>query len=160
MTVVIDPETANAFLALDRVALVGASNEPKHFSNAIYRALKDHGVAVVPVNPRETEVMGDGCYKSVAAVPGELEGVIVMVRRDTAVQIVRECIERGVAHVWLFKGLGGEGAVSDEAVALCEAHGVDVIAGACPMMFLRPVKGFHRFHLGVRRLRGDVAKAS
>ena len=160
MTEVIDPAKARDFFELDSIALVGASDDKKHFSNAVYRALRDHGVDVVPVNPNETIVLDTPCYANVTAVPGQLDGVIVMVNHERALRVVRESIDRGATHVWLFKGLGGDSAVSDEAVALCHEHDVEVIAGACPMMFLRPVKGFHRFHRGMRRLRGDVQKAS
>jgi predicted CoA-binding protein len=160
MTDAVDPTEARRFFDLDSIALIGASNDPKHFSHTVYVALKDHAVPVVPVNPSETSIGQDVCYPDVAAVPGALDGAIVMVNHTRAVQIVQECIDRGVHHIWLFKGLGGESALSDEAVALCHEHGVAVIAGACPMMFLRPVRGFHRFHRGIRRIRGDVAKAS
>ena len=160
MTEIIDSTAATDFLRLDRVALVGASDDKKHFSNAVFQALEEHGVHAIPVNPHETTVGGRTCYPTVAAIPGSLDGVIVMVRRGAAVQIVKECIDRGVTHVWLFKGIGGESALSDEAVALCREHDVEVIPGACPMMFLQPVKGFHRFHRGVRRLHGAVGNAA
>ncbi|HEX4819694.1 MAG TPA: CoA-binding protein [Acidimicrobiales bacterium] len=160
MSAPIDPEAARSFFALDRIALVGASDDKKHFSNAVFLALRDHGVHAIPVNPHETVVGGETCYPDIATVPGAVDGVIVMVNHETALQIVDECIERGVTHVWLFKGLGGDSAVSDEAVARCRNHDIHVIPGACPMMFLQPVKGFHRFHRGIRRLRRDIGKAA
>ena len=157
----IDPTAVADFFELDHVALVGASADPKHFSHSVLVALRHHGVSVVPVNPNEASLDDDEvCYPSVAAIPGDLDGAIVMVNHERAVQIVKECIDRGVTHVWLFKGLGSESAVSEEAIALCHEHGIAVIPGACPLMFLRPVRGFHRFHRGIRRVRGGVAKAS
>jgi len=156
----VDPASVREFLALDSIALVGASDNKKHFSNAVFLALEEHGVHAVPVNPHEERVGGRTCYPTVAAVPGPLQGVIVMVKRATAVEIVKECIARGVTHVWLFKGIGGESAMSDEAVTLCREHGVEVIPGACPMMFLRPVRGFHRFHGRMRRLHGAIGSAA
>jgi len=155
----VDPTSAQNFFRLDSIALVGASDDKKHFSKDIFTVLEDHGVHVIPVNPNEPTVGGRTCYPSVAAVPGPLDGVIVMVNRTTALDVVRACIDREVRHVWLFKGLGSGSAVSDEAIALCHEHGVDVIPGACPMMFLRPVQGFHRFHRGIRRIRGGVKAA-
>lgn len=160
MTESVDPASVRDFLALDSIALVGASDDKKHFSNAVFRGLEEHGVHPIPVNPHEETVGGRTCYPNVAAVPGPLDGVIVMVNHETAVQVVDDCVDRGVTHVWLFKGIGGESAMSDEAVARCREHGIEVIPGACPMMFLQPVKGLHRFHLGIRRLRHDVGKAA
>ena len=63
--------------------------------------------------------------------------------------------------MWLFKGIGGPGALSDEVVRLCEDNGIDVVAGACPLMFLEPVGWFHRLHRSARRHNGSlVAKAA
>jgi predicted CoA-binding protein len=85
--------------------------------------------------------------------------VIVMVGQDRAAGVVRQAVTRGVGHVWLFKGLGGDGAVSDEALALCEQHGIEVVAGACPLMFLEPVGWFHRIHRSARRHNGSLRAA-
>jgi predicted CoA-binding protein len=159
MSATVDPSVSREFFALDRIALVGASDDKKHFSNAVFHALEEHGVQAIPVNPYEAKVGGQTCYPDVAAIPGPLDGVIVMVKHNTALDVVRESIDRGVTHIWLFQGIGGESALSDEAIALCDEHRVSVIPGACPMMFLQPVKGFHRFHRGIRRLRRDVNAA-
>ena len=50
--------------------------------------------------------------------------------------------------MWLHKGIG-HGSVSAEAVGLCRLQGVRLIEGACPFMFLDPVRGVHRFHRAV-----------
>jgi predicted CoA-binding protein len=151
---------AQDFLAQHRVALVGASENPKSFGNTIYRELRDHGYEVIPVNPGSDTVEGDRCYPDLASVPGDVDAVMVMVHRDAAADVVRACIERGVGHVWLFKGVGGPGAVSDEAADLCRQNGIHVVAGACPLMFLEPVAWFHRAHRAIRHLNGSLAKAS
>ena len=62
-------------------------------------------------------------------------------------------VDHGIDHIWLFKGLGGPGALSDDALAVCEDRGLDVVAGACPLMFLEPVGGFHRLHRAARKAR-------
>ena len=62
-------------------------------------------------------------------------------------------------NVWLFKG-AGPGAVSEEALQLCLDHGMSVVAGACPLMFLEPVRGVHKLHRSLRRLNRSVAKAA
>lgn len=158
----IDPAAARRFLAQPRIALVGASSDPKSFAHTIYRELRAHGNTVVAVNSRATTVQGDPCYPDLASVPGDLDGVIVMVHRDKAIDIVRTCAERGVPRVWLFKGLGGgsAGSVSDAAVELCHQLGIEVIPGACPLMFLEPVGWIHRIHRALRHSNGSLAKAT
>jgi uncharacterized protein len=155
----VDEGSARAFLSGERIALVGASDNPKSFASTVYHELRDHGLGVVPVNSGSATVGGDACYPDLASVPGQLDGVIVMVDRDRAADVVRECLERSVSRVWLFKGLGGRGSVSEEALALCRDSGVDVVGGACPLMFLEPVSWFHRVHRSARHLSGSLATA-
>ena len=158
MVMTIDPTEVADFLAQERIAVVGASDDPKKFGGTIYRALKAHGHTVVPVNRTATTVDGDQCYPNLATVPGEVDGVLVMVHRDQSPQVVRDCVERGITRVWLFRGLGGASAVSHDAIYLCRKNNITVIAGACPMMFLEPVGGFHKFHRVMRHLNGSLAR--
>jgi uncharacterized protein len=155
----IDPRLATEFLAQRRLAVVGASDAPNSFGGTIYGELKDHDHDVVAVNPNAETVHGDPCYPSLDAVPGDLDGVIVMVHRDRAADVVRACAAKGVPRVWLFKG-AGVGAVSDEAVELCHQHGMTVVPGACPLMFLEPMAWIHRVHRGMRRMNRSLARTA
>jgi predicted CoA-binding protein len=157
---VIEPARIDEFLAQKRLVVVGASDDTRNFGRTIYHELREHGYDVAAVNPRAETVDGDRCYPDLAAVPGEIDGVIVMVSSERSAAVVEACAERGVRRVWLFKGLGGPGALSDEAVAVAAAHDLDLIAGACPLMFLEPVGWFHRVHRGMRHMNGSLAKAS
>lgn len=154
----LDPALAQEFLAQRRFAVVGASDEPSSFGRTICKELQAHGYEAVAVNPHASTVLDEPCYPDVAAVPGGVDGAIVMVHHERSPDIVRACIAAGVPRVWLFKGVGGPGAVSDEAVALCHEHGIPVVAGACPLMFLEPVGLVHRIHRGLRHLNGSLAR--
>lgn len=156
----IDPREARDFLAAGRIAIVGASDDPKNFARTVYRELRDHGIDVVAVHPHAVSVDGDPCSADLAGVPGDVDGVIVMVHRDQAAAVVAQAIDRGVRRVWLFKGVGGAGAVSDQAVALGREHGVQMVVAACPLMFVEPVTGVHRLHRALRRLNHSLARAS
>lgn len=148
------------FLALRRLAVVGASADPKSFGNTIYREFRERDYEVVAVNPHAAAVEGDACYANLASVPDVVDGVVIMVSREKAPEIVRECVDRGIGHVWLFKGIGSPGAVSEEALDLCWKHGIHVVAGACPLMFFEPVAWFHRAHRAVRRMNGSLERVS
>jgi predicted CoA-binding protein len=157
---VVDRTAAERFLDGHRIALIGASSDPRQFGNTVYKALRDHGYDVVPVNPNTPEIGGVPCAPDMTGVDGELDGAMVMVAGATAITAVQDCIDRGVRSVWLFKGAGGPGAASAEAVAMCERAGVDVVAGACPLMFLEPVGWFHRAHRSIRRMRGTLVESA
>lgn len=134
---------AEEFLAHRRIAVVGVSRDPKQTANAIYRRLRDAGYEVVPVNPGATELEGDACYPSVAAIPGCPAGVLIATHPDVAPDVARECIAAGVPRVWMHRSFG-TGSVSEEAVGVCREAGIAVLDGGCPLMFLEPVDVAHR----------------
>ncbi|HEX7535550.1 MAG TPA: CoA-binding protein [Dermatophilaceae bacterium] len=156
----IESKSVEDFLSHHRYAVVGASDDPKNFGRTICREMSNRGYDVVPVHPQAAAVDGMPCFADLASVPGDLDGVIVMVPAQRSAEVVQSAVERGVPRVWLFQGAGGGGSVSPEAVELCKQHNVQVVAGACPMMFLEPVGWFHRVHRTFRRMNGSLAKAS
>jgi len=144
--------TIEDFLAQRELAFVGVSRDPKAFGNVVYRAMRDAGHRLHPVHPTAEVLEGDACVPSLADVPRTVGGVVVLVPADAAVDVVRDALDAGVPRVWLHRG-AGPGAVSDEAVRLCAARGVPVVDGACPLMFLDPVRGVHRLHRALSRRR-------
>ncbi len=57
------------FLAQKRIAFVGVSRDPKAFANIVYRALKERGYQLYPVNPHAAQLEGDPCHPSLAQLP-------------------------------------------------------------------------------------------
>jgi uncharacterized protein len=155
----ISERAALEFLGLRRLAVVGASDDPEKFGNTIYKELKSHGYDVVAVNKNAALVDGDAAFPTVTSIPEPVDGVVVMVKADAALDVIDDCAAAGVKRVWLFKG-AGPGAVSADTVARCEQHGIEVVAGACPLMFLEPVAWFHKFHRTIRHLNGSLRKAA
>lgn len=139
------------FLALKRIAVVGVSRDPKQFANSVYRALKQRGYQLYPVNPNARELEGDRCYPSATHLPEPVDGALVMVSPAAAEAVVRDCHTAGIQRVWL-----GNGAVSPEAVRFCREQGISVVDGACPMMFAEPVGFGHRCHRFILRLAGKL----
>jgi predicted CoA-binding protein len=125
------------FLAQKRIAVAGVSRNKSHHpaGNLIYRRLKDTGHAVFPVNPHLQSFEGDRCYPDLRSIPGGVDGVVIITRPEIAEQIVRDAGETGVGRVWMHASLAKGSSVSAQAVEYCHAHGITVIAGACPMMY-------------------------
>ena len=147
----IDRAAVADFLAQRRLAVAGVSADPKAFPTVVYRELRDRGYDVVAVNPHHETVAGDPCWPSLAAVPGPPpDGVVVMVKAPLASAVVDDAIAAGVPRVWLFRGIG-QGARSEKAAARCVEAGVTLVDGACPFMFLEPVRNVHRLHRFVKR---------
>jgi acyl-CoA synthetase (NDP forming) len=152
----VDAAAARRFLEGRRIAVVGASDEKGNFGATIAKALRDHGTDVVLVHPSARPVDAMASYVDISAVPGDLDGAILVVPPSASLGVVEACVAKGVPAVWFFRGLGAPGSRSPEALAAAEAAGLEVIAGACPLMFLEPVTWFHRVHRRARRARHAV----
>jgi predicted CoA-binding protein len=156
----LDQATIDRFLAGERIAVVGASDERSSFGRTVYEALRDHGYEVVAVHPSAPTVSGDVAYPDLASVPGRLDGAIVMVGPDRSPAIVRAAALAHVPRVWLFQGLGAKGAASPDAVHLAMDLGLEVVPGACPLMFLEPVGFGHRVHRMIRHANGSFPRTA
>jgi predicted CoA-binding protein len=147
------------FWGLRRLAVVGVSRDPKHFSNAIWQELRQRRYEAVPVNPNATEIDGQRCYARVQDIQPPVDGVVIMTPPRATEQVVHDCVDAGVTHVWMHRGAGGgPGAVSPAAVAYCDVNGVDVVAGQCPYIFLPGTPFFHGLHGFVKKVTGSYPK--
>jgi predicted CoA-binding protein len=151
------PEPVATFLRGKHIAVAGVSRGPNQAANAVFRKLKRSGYDVFPINPKASDVEGVTCYPDVAAVPVQLDGVVVVTAPDVSVQIVRQCADRGVKRVWFHRSFWS-GSVSDAAVRECAAHGIDPIVGGCPLMFCDPVDVGHTCMRWWLQRRGRVPK--
>ena len=150
-------EAAEEFLAQPRIAVAGVSRDSKQPANLIYRRLRDAGHDVFAVNPNAQEVEGDRCYAAVTALPGEVDGVVVVTTPEVAEQVVEDCAAAGVRRVWLHRGLG-PGSISPSAVGYCRDHGVGVIAGGCPNMFGATSDAGHRCMRAMLSMTGKIPR--
>lgn len=137
------PDSVAAFLKGRRLAVAGVSRQPGQAANAVFNRLKRSGYDVFPVNPNASEIEGTTCYPNVGAIPGTLDGVVIATAPGIAAEVVRQCADRGVRHVWFHRSFG-DGSVSDDAVRACQARGVSCIVGGCPLMFCEPVDVGHK----------------
>ena len=109
-----------------RIAMVGLSSNPfrpSHFA-AIY--LISEGYDVIPVNPRESEVLGRKCYPSLTAVPGPVEVVDIFREPAAAPAIVDEAIRIGAKVIWMQLGV-----IHEEAAERARAAGLEVVMDRC-----------------------------
>jgi predicted CoA-binding protein len=146
------PDSVALFLAGRRLAVAGVSRTPQQAANAILRKLRQSGYDAIPVNPNATELEGTACYASVAAIPGSVDGVVIATHPAAALQVVRDCAQRGVRQVWFHRSFG-TGSVSPEAIAEAHARGMTCLVGGCPLMYCEPVDVFHRCMRGWLRWR-------
>lgn len=146
-------ETINDFLAQKRIAVVGLSRDPASLSVIVARELMKRGYDVVPVNPQIGVLLGRRCFGNVKEIQPPVDAALLMTTPDVTDAVVVDCAEAGVRRIWMHHA-GGKGAVSAKAIEFCRDHGIAVVPGQCPLMFLPQTQGIHRFHGWVRKITG------
>ena len=133
------------FLAQNKIAVVGVSDQRDTGCNLAYRKFKENGYRVYGVNPRITTYEGAPCYPDLKSIPDPPEAVFILARPKVTEQIVQQCVDLGIKHVWMHCMMGikpglaaGMTSVSQDAVQVCRDNGISVIAGGCPNQFLKP----------------------
>jgi uncharacterized protein len=149
-------EVIEDFLAQKRIAMVGISRDPKHFSIYLFKELCRRGYDVIPVHPQATEILGHSCFARVQDIQPPVEAALLMTSPAVTKTVVADCAEAGVRRVWMYRA-GGDGAVNANAVDFCRQHQIELVPGECPFMFL-PGNGFHALHGFFRKITGQFPK--
>jgi predicted CoA-binding protein len=122
-----DPMTIQRVLQSARtIAIVGLSGNELRASHFVGFYLKRHGYKVIPVNPRETEVLGEASYPSLLDVPVAVDVVNVFRAPDALPAIAREAVAIDAGALWCQFGV-----INLEGARIAEDGGVTVIMDRC-----------------------------
>ena len=108
------------------VAVVGLSSRPHRPSHGVAQYLQSAGYRVIPVNPAETEVLGQKCYARLEDIPEHVDIVDVFRRSEFVPEIVEAAIRIGARSVWM-----QEGVMHAEASERGRGAGLVVIVNKC-----------------------------
>ncbi|GAB4054621.1 CoA-binding protein [Catellatospora paridis] len=108
------------------IAVVGLSSNQLRASFFVGYYLQRHGYRVIPVNPRETEILGQQSYPSLREVPVPVDVVNVFRAPDALPGIAREAVEIQAGALWCQFGV-----VNAEGARIAEDGGLDVIVDRC-----------------------------
>ena len=132
-----DPLTIQRVLNTARtIAIVGLSPNPLRASNFVGFYLQRHGYRVIPVNPRESEILGETSYASLSEIPEHVDVVDVFRQPDAVPAIAEEAVAIGAGALWLQFGV-----ISPEGAEIARRGGLDVVMDRC-------MKIEHARHLG------------
>jgi uncharacterized protein len=131
-----DEDLQSILEAAKSIAVVGLSSNPERYSFEVAGYLKAKGYRIIPVNPHETEVLGETAYPSLEDVPDAIDVVNVFRRPEETPEIARQAVAVGAKVLWLQSDI-----VNDEARTIAEDGGLQVVMGVC-------IKTTHR-RLGV-----------
>jgi predicted CoA-binding protein len=122
-----DPLTIQRVLhSANTIAIVGLSANELRPSNFVGFYLKRHGYRVIPVNPREQEILGETSYPSLTDVPEPVDIVNVFRAPDALPEIARETVAIGAGTLWTQFGV-----INFEGARIGEEGGVTVIMDRC-----------------------------
>ncbi len=132
-------EAIEDLLRQKRIAVVGVSRDPRHFSSGLFRELRQRGYDIVPVNPNVRKIDGLPCCARVQDIQPPAGAALLLTPPSVAAQVARDCAEAGIRLVWMLRA-------SPAALDFCRGQGIRAVAGYCPHMFLPGAAWFHRFH--------------
>jgi predicted CoA-binding protein len=108
------------------IAVVGLSSKPERASYQVAAYLQRHGYRIIPVNPRETQVLGEQAYATLRDVPVAIDIVDVFRESSAVPEIVADTIAIGATVLWLQLDIHHA-----EAEAQAQAAGITVISDVC-----------------------------
>ncbi|MFK8079788.1 MAG: CoA-binding protein [Granulosicoccus sp.] len=110
----------------ETIAVIGLSDKVHRPSYFVGKYLLDHGYRVIPVNPTINEVLGQKSYPTLADIPHKVDTVNCFRRSDQMVELANEAIAISASCLWMQLGVE-----NDEAKALAENAGLDVVMNRC-----------------------------
>jgi uncharacterized protein len=122
-----DPLTIQRVLHNSKaVAVVGLSRNELRASYFVGYYLRRHGYRVIPVNPRETEILGEKSFKRLSDVPVPIDVVNVFRAPDALPEIAREAVAVGAANLWCQFTV-----INEEGARIAEDGGLSVVMDRC-----------------------------
>lgn len=123
------------FLACSAFAVVGASNDLSKYGAKVMACYLQNGRTAYPINPKETEIQGQTCYKSLKDLPEKVVAASIITPPAVTERVVDEAIDAGFRYLWMQPG-----SESIPAVERAEEAGLTVIhGGPCLLVVL----GYH-----------------
>ncbi|SFP72081.1 CoA-binding protein [Hydrogenimonas thermophila] len=123
-------EIKEIFQEVKTIAVVGLSPDPEKASYRVAKYLQQEGYKIVPVYPKEDEILGEKVYRTLAEIPFPVDMVDVFRKSSAVGPIVEACKSRGdVKVVWLQVGI-----VNNEAAESAVKSGMKVVQNRCAMV--------------------------
>ena len=108
------------------IAVVGLSSKRFRPSYGVAEYLKRSGYRIIPVNPNETEVLGERSYPDLESIPEPVDLVDIFRRSEHVPEIVETAIRIGAKAVWM-----QEGVIHEAAARRAEESGLAVVMDRC-----------------------------
>lgn len=129
------------FLAPKKLAIAGASRNPKKFGAIVFTELKKRGFELYPVHPSANEIQGIPCYSKVDDLPAGVDHLYIVTPKSETLSLVSQALSKDIKQIWI-----QQSSDTPDALELAKQHQIPVISGRCMLMFAEPVGSIHGFH--------------
>jgi predicted CoA-binding protein len=122
-----EPDVISRILEQSKtIAVVGLSSSTHRPSFRVSEYMQHAGYRIIPVNPNETEVLGEKSYARLEDVPEKIDVVDIFRRSEFVRPVVESAIRGGAKAIWM-----QEGVIDEEAARLAGEAGLDVVMNRC-----------------------------
>ncbi len=108
------------------IAVVGLSSKRFRPSYGVAEYLQRAGYRIIPVNPEETEVLGEKSYPTLESVPEAIDIVDIFRRSEFVPEIVEAAVRKGAKVIWM-----QEDVIHEDAAQRAREAGLDVVMDRC-----------------------------
>ena len=117
------------------IAVVGLSSDPLRASYGVSEYMQARGYRIIPVNPKETEVLGEKAYARLEDIPEPVDIVNVFRRPLQTPEVAKSAVAIGAKVLWLQLEI-----VNEEAAAIATGGGLDVVMDRCILVEHRKIR--------------------
>ena len=121
-----DKQIAQLLRDAKTIAVVGLSSDRMRASFGVSRFLQRQGYRIVPINPNETEVLGEKAYARLVDVPEEIDIVNIFRRSEKVPDTVDDALQKGTRCIWMQEGI-----INNAAAQKAEKAGIPVVMNRC-----------------------------
>ncbi len=123
-------EIRDIFANTKCIAILGLSPDADKASHRVAKYLKEQGFKIVPIYPKEDEILGEKVYRSLAEIPFQVDMVDIFRKPNALMAVAEAAIARGdIKYFWAQQGI-----VNNEAAAVAEKAGMKVVQNKCTMV--------------------------
>ena len=127
MLITQDSDLKRLFETVRTIAVVGCSPRPERPGHYVAKYLQDLGYRIIPVNPGQSEILGEKCYASLRDIPEPVDVVDCFRRAEDIPPVVEDAIAIGAKFLWMQLGI-----VNEEAAQRATDAGIEVVMDRCP----------------------------
>jgi uncharacterized protein len=131
-----DTQVAELLREAKTIAVIGLSSNRMRASFGVASFLQRQGYRIIPVNPNETEILGERAYACLRDVPDDVDIVNIFRRSEKVPDVIDDALQKGARCIWM-----QEGVINDTAAQRAESAGIPVVMNRCILKELARLLG-------------------